>query len=375
MTAIEDRWIEPEPPPHPLAVIAEAGPLPSWRPKSIGDLVGGIADGSIVRPAPTVGFVEGAAPLFYAGRVNGLFGRGGDAKSWIAFLIAALEMATGRVVWWIDFEDDELGAAERLHDIGSTPGDVDRLFRYVRPDEIIDLATRAWLHEAVRADGTSLVVVDSTGEWMGQEGVDSHKDEAVGRWFQQAARPLAAAGPAVALIDHLPHDSKGRLAPIGSQRKYAAINGASYLVEAKVEFGRGRIGKSHLTVAKDRLGTRPRGTVAAEFLLDATTDPYGARLAVPTVEDHTDGPLAGEKPAVRRVHAVLLAAASPLLVQEIGDALAVDGTTGTSLRPRTIQDALQRLRELGEVDLEGQAGAAYRWSMRTTPNQEPEDAF
>ena len=45
------------------------------------------------------------ATIFYAGKVNTIFGEPGMAKSWVALktAIAALELG-GRVLWW-DFED------------------------------------------------------------------------------------------------------------------------------------------------------------------------------------------------------------------------------------------------------------------------------
>ena len=72
-------------------------------------------------------------------------------------------------------------------------------------------------------------------------------------------------------IDHVP---KSKDAPldyaIGSQRKRGAVTGALYRVDQFHKMAQGRTGAVKLTVAKDRLGTRPKGSVAAEVTFDAT---------------------------------------------------------------------------------------------------------
>lgn len=349
----------------------------SWEPMRLGSLMTGLAAGSIDRPTPTVGTIdEHPAALIYPARVNGLYGKGGDGKTWIAHAIAAQELAAGHRVWLIDFEDDPLGAADRFLALGADPDTVDAHLRYVHPTTVLDLMGRARLASAIADDAATLVVIDSAGEWMGIEDVETNRDEKVAAWFQRCARPLAAAGPAVLLIDHLPHVvAKGRLSPTGSTRKYNAVDGASYMVTQLAEFGRDRVGRSRLTVAKDRLGTRPRGAIAAEFTLDATATPYTTRLALPAHDDHDDGPLADEKPAVRRVWAAIQKdPAGAVTVREIGDLVAADRTTGTGLQARTIQDALTRMRDLGLVDRDDTA-PPYRWYVRPTPSEDPENAL
>jgi hypothetical protein len=58
---------------------------------------------------------------------------------------------------------------------------------------------------------------------------------------------------------------------IGSQRKQAAITGASYRCDTITSPARGKDGKLKLVVRKDRLGTRPKGATAAEVhFIDGT---------------------------------------------------------------------------------------------------------
>jgi hypothetical protein len=76
--------------------------------------------------------------------------------------------------------------------------------------------------------------------------------------------------------------------------------------------------------------------------------------------------LAGEKPAVRRIWAHLLAATEPLTVAKLGDLCASD-ETGIPLKARTIQDALGRLRDLQCARAHSVPGStgAYAWEART----------
>jgi hypothetical protein len=77
----------------------------------------------------------------------------------------------------------------------------------------------------------------------------------------------------VLVVDHVPKD---RDAPssfaIGSQRKRAAVTGASYRVDTVKEPAKGRSGRLKLTVAKDRPGNRAKGTVAAMVDVEAGDD-------------------------------------------------------------------------------------------------------
>ena len=73
-------------------------------------------------------------------------------------------------------------------------------------------------------------------------------------------------------IDHVPRDRKPQRLRHRLAAQAAAVTGASYRVDTLKEPARGRDGKLKLTVAKDRLGNRPKGSVAAEIHLHASED-------------------------------------------------------------------------------------------------------
>ena len=114
-----------------------------------------------------------------------------------------------------------------------------------------------------------LAVIDSTGEAMALDGADPNSDDDVARWFRRVPRTMARLGPAVLLLDHVPKakDAPGGFA-IGSQRKRAAIDGASYRVNSSVAPAKGVRGILKLITAKDRGGHYQQGHEVAQVVIE-----------------------------------------------------------------------------------------------------------
>lgn len=325
----------------------------SWEPVDLADLMRDLAAGAIARPEPTYG--ADGVNIFYTGRLNAVFGRWASAKSFIVLHVAVSEISAGAVVWWIDLEDDALGVAERLVDLGADPEYVERYFRFVHPTDPLDTDSRASLLERLEADQPALIVVDSAGEWMSLESVNPNYDNEVAAFYRTCVGPFTRSGAAVVAIDHVPHEASDKLRAIGSQRKLAAVSGAAYLVEPLVEFGRDRIGRARLKSAKDRLGTYPRGTIAAEFTLDATTKPYTVQLAEPeTRADEDEMP-----PARRKLLEAVQALETPSTRNQLVDWIAENH--GHGLRRPTVSTELNNLHRAGLVDKLESAGQATLW--------------
>jgi hypothetical protein len=94
------------------------------------------------------------------------------------------------------------------------------------------------------------------------------------------AKRLARSGAAVLLLDHVPKNVDNRDMEIGSQRKQAAITGASYRCDTITSPAKGRDGLLKLVVRKDRLGNRPKGSVAAEVHILERDGPLTIELKV-----------------------------------------------------------------------------------------------
>jgi hypothetical protein len=207
-------------------------------------------------------------PLFYPERLNSIFGESGGGKTWIAYAAVVETVQRGGRVVVIDWEDSMHGIVERLDLLGI---DVEHiaLVDYRNPGTGIARGVERLTAEIT--DPVALVIIDSVGEAMAAGGVNSNDDAEVAVWFNLCRRlTRLPGGPAVVLLDHIPKATDApQLYSIGSQRKRAAINGASYRVDTLREPAQGRDGKWKLTVAKDRIGNRAKGTTAA--IVDVTS--------------------------------------------------------------------------------------------------------
>lgn len=214
--------------------------------------------------------------FIYPERVNALNGESGSGKSWVAMLTAAQVIQTGGHVIYIDLEDHPDSIVARFRALHCTDPQIEAGLTYIRPDQRFNQRALDYLTELIALRHTLLIVIDSIGELMALEGCKPNDDDAVALLYRRIPRTLARLGPAVLLIDHVPKDNeRSPLYGIGSQRKRAAIDGASYMVEQVRAFSSDRAGRIKLTTAKDRNGNYAIGTVAA--VIEVTPQP-GDRL-------------------------------------------------------------------------------------------------
>jgi hypothetical protein len=223
-----------------------------------------IANGVVEPPTPTILLPTGAAQaLIYPGTVNSLFGESGAGKTWVALAAIAEVIRSGRTAMLIDLEDSIHGIYSRLTGLGLDPADIVARFAYMSPET----AWRAEAADVFRVElaerDPALVVIDSTGEAMAAGAVKGNDDAEVARWFHIFPKNIARQGPAVLLTDHIPKDPNAPTSyAIGSQRKRAAINGASYRVDVIKAPSRNREGLLKIVTAKDRNGWQDQGRTA-----------------------------------------------------------------------------------------------------------------
>ena len=317
----------------------------SWRPVDLAPFAAGILAGTIDRPTPTVGQIDGAGCLFYRGKVNGVAGESGAGKTWTALHATAQEVNAGRRVFYIDHEDDGVGITTRLLDMGLDVAALSGVL-YFNPDERPTADDLAFLRAMVTEHRPTLVVVDSTGEGLSLAGANPNADDEVAAWFRIVPGALAGitydaeAGPAVVVLDHVTKTDEGGLWPIGSQRKRAAISGAQYMQRTVRPFAKGQPGAAALIVAKDRHGAYRTGRRVAE--LSVTPDGAGVVLTLAPVGDSA-GPDARQMPTgyMERVSKALERAGQPLTFNNIVDA--VGG------KREYVRAALDALVDLGHV--------------------------
>lgn len=316
-----------------------------WATVELREIAQAVLDGTYRPIMPTVLAVDGSIHLFYPGRINSLFGESGGGKTWVALAAVAEVVRAGGRVLFIDYEDNPQGIVERLVLLGLTLDEI-LLVDYRNPTTGIGKGVD---HVAGAYD---FVVIDSTGEAMAAGLTDPNSDGEVAQWFTLAKRFARLNGePPVVVLDHIPKD---RDAPssyaIGSQRKRAALNGAAYRVDTLKEPAKGKDGKLKLTVAKDRLGNRPKGSTAAE--VDVVSTDGAVRLHL-HVSDAQAAAEAGAKfrPTVLMERVSKYLEASPLPASQRNVERGVTGkATG-------IRSALECLTEEGYIVLDR---AGYR---------------
>lgn len=334
----------------------------TWSPKDLAITLTQLASGERETLRPSIGRIEGAGDvgLLVPGKLNGFHGGTTSGKTMTATAIACQELEHGNCVWFVDFEDDDAAIVTRFLELGATEGQIRNLLRYRQPRECLDDDRFTQLMAELRQDRPTLVIVDSTGEWMGLQDIEDI-DRRVAQFMQRCAKPLASTGAAVLLIDHVPHSDSDRLAPLGSVRKINAVDGAQYLVKTVKPMARGRVGRSQLIVAKDRTGYRAQRDVAAVVVIDST----GQHIAASFVEGLQQGSDATPSGRIsdRRILGILSAASGSLTVAEITDRtereLAYEG-----LATRTVQNALRTMENDGLVVRDsGKGNQGDRWSV------------
>jgi hypothetical protein len=267
---------------EPAAAVAS-----SWAPVDLRALL----EGDTAQPAPTVGERSDGHCLFYERGRHAVVAEPESCKGWLAHAAAAQCVRGGRRVLYVDFEGDAETAVERQAALGSEPDALVDALAYVRPTDPLAPGDV----EALAALRPALAVLDGVTEGMVLHGLDPLSNVDAARWGELLARPLAAAGAAVAELDHPVKDreQRGRWA-LGAQHKLASLD-AAYRLDVVEPFGRGREGLVRVTVTKDRPGHVRRhaaeGGRVAEMRL--------ASLPGGRVEVRLEPPAAGEGGAFR----------------------------------------------------------------------------
>lgn len=262
-----------------------------WRLESVDQWLTGDREETL----PTILRRNDEQGLFYAGKINSLFGESGCGKTWLLLEALAQEIKEERNVAYLDFEDRGTTFVDRLRNLGCTDEQISKHAQYAHPlgaslPEEID-----YLADQLIGMQCTIVGIDSAGEGLAVADLNPNADEEVAAWYREIPRRLAATGASVILVDHLPKNTEhSKLSAIGSQRKKAAIDGASHLVKMKMPIAKGSTepGLIETYCAKDRHGTYPTGTITATISLSAGVDTLAISVLNPS------DPLADGKPTL-----------------------------------------------------------------------------
>ena len=109
--------------------------------------------------------------------------------------------------------------------------------------------------EDLTAWAPHVAVIDSLGELMPLYGANSYSGDDFTDVNARVLKPLAKAGAAVLVIDHLSKGADSRnFGPVGTAAKRRAIGGVSLRVTIKEAFTPGSGGAAYLKINKDRHG-------------------------------------------------------------------------------------------------------------------------
>lgn len=308
----------------------------SWVPVDLGPYL----RGEITRPEPTVGLPRtDGLRLVYPGKEHTCIGEMEAGKSWFALGCAAAEINTGNHVVYLHFEEADPGdTVERLSLLGVPDREILRLFHFVGPERRSHLDDLDALLDPV----PSLAVLDGVNEAMSLHGCVSRDDDGAATFRRLLVKPFTRVGAATLGLDHVVKDPERRTrSPIGSVHKGNGITGSLIELVNAEPFGRGRRGRSHVYINKDRPGHlrrngRPHKTLGVtymgELVLDDTRSHYPLAeliLYAPKQEDETDtgaGDATSDRDKVYAAVTTIIAAGEEANVTRIRGVAGLRGT-------------------------------------------------
>lgn len=189
--------------------------------------------------------------LLYPGLLHVFYGPSESGKSWLALSVCAEQVRQGHHVMYLDFEDSFITMLDRLRMLGVPDKEIKARFHYFQPDGPLNEAVAKEFVDLAGIWKPTVVVVDAITEAMAVHGMNPNSDVDVASVMRRFPKPLAAAGAAVVMIDHVNHTHNDRAT--GSQHKKASVD-VQIQVAALRKMTRGEGGSLAITVTKDRQG-------------------------------------------------------------------------------------------------------------------------
>jgi hypothetical protein len=230
----------------------------------VGHDLAALATGEVLGPEPTLGRRSDDEYLLYREAVHWLSGEPGCGKTWLALELVLEVLQDGGRAVIVDYEGTPSTTAARLVVLGAEAAALVGV-TYLSPAGSLQPTALAWLSKLVADHAVPLVLIDSCAEALAAEGLSEDAAIDVTSWVGTVPRPLARAGAAVLVIDHVVKAEGGRGRWARGSGAKLAVTDVAFLLEASEPFSRDRAGRAILRVAKDRHGAigGPNETVAA----------------------------------------------------------------------------------------------------------------
>lgn len=216
-------------------------------------------DGLRRREEPTFGMREDGQFMFYEGKENAIYGATEAGKDMLLVETVSQALDFGSSVCWIDFEEgDEIDVASRLKEMGAGRDAVcdQFLFRFSTPQDVDAAQDSMW--DAVE-HRCNLVIFNGLQSAYGLFGWELFDPNSPVNFRRALVTPLLKRHRCVITTDHVTKvnadaRNNGSRYAAGGIAKLNWINGAAYLLEAIDPIIRGGVGRSRITLTKDRPG-------------------------------------------------------------------------------------------------------------------------
>ncbi len=206
-------------------------------------------------PEPDILQFIGDSYLFYTGEFNLIYGDTESGKTWLCLTAVVSTLNEGSRAAIIDL--DHNGARSILNRLELLGADRELLtdqevFRLAEPVTELELKELIADLSVFKPD---VIVLDSLGEIMPLFRANSNNADDFTLVHSDVIKPLARAGAAVLVVDHLPKNADSRQhGPTGTTAKTRAVGGLAVKVSAERAFRPGEGGAAKLELYKDRHG-------------------------------------------------------------------------------------------------------------------------
>jgi len=242
-------------------------------------------------PKPVLMHRTDGHALFYAGKVNLIFGDPESGKTLLILAACAEALRAGRRVLYVDLDHNGpefilplLAGFGASTETMSDPA----LFRYY--DDLDTALSMLLLVDECALWRPAVAVIDSIGELLPMMGAKSNDADDFTRAHTTVLKPLAKTGAVVIEIDHLAKNFFSRSqGPTGAAAKRRPVGGLAVKVVCRRTFIPGKGGTAELLINKDRMGGVRRHSPAGRpqsagtFVVDTrdNNDAIGWRVIPP----------------------------------------------------------------------------------------------